>query len=196
MKASSLRRGGSPGYTVYHTLLALRILRSTRVGRPQLERILGLTEASVRTLLRRLRELGLAEGHASGHRLTSQGEALLDTLRDLVTLELPGLEDLGLSHAVVVPYLEPPSSLVDVYRIRDYAVRASCKSPIVVGGIEDGKPFFPGLPGELEERLSRALLQVLPPGINRGVIMTSSSECLPSLMTAAIEAILELCARG
>jgi len=196
-RVSSLRRGGYPSYTSYHVLKALELLSHTPMGRPQLERALGLSEASARTLLRRLKELGMVTVRAIGHKITEEGERVLNSLKDMITAEIEGIPGFDTAAVLVWDLIEPPRSLVDVYKLRDYIIGSGCRSPVIVGGI-DGEFLFPGVPSDLRSDITRVLLDLLGPElrryrVNRGVIMISMKECLPHLVKAALEIVMTEC---
>lgn len=68
-------RGPSPTFVRAHLLLAfLTIGESTTIGRHSLAVRAGLGEGAVRTILKRLREEGLADADASGCHLTRGGQ--------------------------------------------------------------------------------------------------------------------------
>ena len=76
------RRGIKPAFTASHVFLALRELLRGPIGRICLSRKLGLGEASTRTLINRLKELGLVEvDKVAGVILTEKG---LRMVRNLV----------------------------------------------------------------------------------------------------------------
>lgn len=76
-------RGGiRPGFNRYHAYLALTLLSNGKpVGRKVLSRVLGIGEGSVRTLIRRLREVGLVRvDPVAGILITDLGTKVVDAL--------------------------------------------------------------------------------------------------------------------
>ncbi len=74
------RKGGTPTFTAYHAARALGLLEGERMGRQRLARLLGLGEASTRTLLEIMSELGLVEKAGRGFQTTGRGRELAATL--------------------------------------------------------------------------------------------------------------------
>ncbi len=76
------RRGVRPGFNKYHVYLALTLLSSGKpIGRKALSRALGMGEGSVRTLVRRLRELGLVRvDPVAGILITDLGTKVVNVL--------------------------------------------------------------------------------------------------------------------
>lgn len=72
--------GRTPEFTSAHVLIALRIIREKRPGRKQLADALCLGEGTVRNILRRLAEEGLASSSRRGVSLTAEGEGLVEEL--------------------------------------------------------------------------------------------------------------------
>lgn len=187
-------RGGAPEYTPLHVARALEALAGGPVGRPRLQAITGLSEASLKTLIRRLRSAGLAESRGRrGHVLSGEGARVLEALRALIAWEempegappeLEGLRVLRLNWA------EPPGDLVSVYRVRDSIVERACKTA-VIGGWSGGEVLFPGLPESLNSWLRRSLRP--PQGVNRGVYALTPEECAPKAYHALLEVALGNC---
>jgi len=82
-------RGPSPTFDRAHLLMAfITIGERGRIGRHSLAVRVGLGEGAVRTVLKRLREEGLADADASGCHLTRGGQAVYSMLaRRLSALE-------------------------------------------------------------------------------------------------------------
>lgn len=88
------RKGGiKPEFGRYHVYLALELLVEGRpIGRKSLSKVLGIGEGSVRTLIRRLRELGLISvDPVAGVLITSLGVKLVEAVRS--RLEIIGYAD-------------------------------------------------------------------------------------------------------
>jgi hypothetical protein len=69
--------GRAPEFTPAHVLIALLVIKERSPGRKQLSTDLRLGEGTVRNLLRRLAEEGLASSTRRGVELTAEGEGLL-----------------------------------------------------------------------------------------------------------------------
>jgi len=68
-------------------ILVLKILRGGGAGRYRLKSELSLGEATVRTMLKHLRELGYVRAEEKAHVLTEKGERLIDTIMSFVKFE-------------------------------------------------------------------------------------------------------------
>ncbi|MEM0496816.1 MAG: hypothetical protein QXR22_01265, partial [Acidilobaceae archaeon] len=151
-------RGGSPGYTPYHVLEALKIIASKPIGRIQLSNLLGIGEASSKTLSYRLKSHNLVEPTRTGIKLTSKGLEVLEAITssiiaDNVNIPIEGWEE---SIMIQVTGLNPPKDLVEVYRIRDYIVREGCIE-VVIGGYIGGSLKYPGMPEHIEKILNNSI---------------------------------------
>ncbi len=184
LEAARPARGGAVGFTAYHAYRALEaIARNQPVGRPTLTRILGLGEAPVKTLLQRLCNQGLVEKTPRGHRLTREGWGTLRALGEAVVMGDPPETPLGPSKYLATSLLDPPRSLVDVYRVRDYLVMENCRKALI-GGVEDGSVFFPGTPGEVVAHLTE-----WSPSIERGLLLIVPEECTARAYTGLLRLI-------
>ena len=192
--------GGSAGYTLYHVLAALREASARPVGRPYIEKALGLGEASARSLIKRLRSMGLLEpAGKSGHKATEKGSRLASLHELVAEARAPGIPGVPWRPAVILatPALDPPRSLVDVYMVRDYLVGEGCREA-VIGGVEGGALRLPGIPEEqsqlrlelwriVEEQLQR------PRGSQGLLVVVVPGYCRVQAYTALLKAIIDLC---
>lgn len=187
LKAAEPRRGGSTGYTAYHVVQALRLLsQEPPVGRPRLQRELGIGEAAAKTLLSRLERLGLAEKvpGGRGHRASQAGIQYHAVLSRLIRFHRLRASPLGDSYALVTGVPEPVRDLVGVYHVRDYLVAEECRVSII-GGVEAGVPHYPGIPGGEAETLT-----AWDPGVERGVVVIVPRECLGKAYTGLLRLIM------
>jgi predicted transcriptional regulator len=188
------KRGGITAYNAYHILESLNLMRRGPLGRPNLEKTLGIGDASARTLLKRLREVGIVERTSGGHVLTKRGVELIKIINKYIKVvklgELPGIKE---PYAICLNEFSPPRDLVDVYKVRDYVVREGCRSHVVVGGIKANKPFFPGVPKEVSELMVRSFVINVRESINRGVIIIIGKECLGNALSAMFFLLRDLC---
>ncbi len=193
MAVARPERGGSPAYTPWHVIEALRLLSQTPIGRPTLVGALKLGESSVKTLVRRLVETGLITRTPRGHVVTDDGKTVLDVVTKALTIGKcrANAEGLGLCSYVIIPY-PPPMELTTVYSIRDFAVARGCRT-VVVGYVEGGKVGFPGLPRDVEYGLLRSL-GLRPSAELRGTVLIALGGCEPRLMSAALDLLAECCA--
>ncbi len=192
--------GGSAGYTLYHVLAALREASERPVGRPYLERALGLSEASARSLIRRLRSMGLLEpAGKAGHRATERGSRLASLHTLVLETRAAGIPGIPWRPVAVLATLaiDPPRSLVDVYRVRDYLVGEGCRET-VIGGVESGSLRLPGIPedqSQLRLELWRIVEEQLqrPQGSPGLLLVVVPEHCRAQAYTALLKALLDLC---
>ena len=82
--AGKVAPGRPPAYTEAHALMGIEAIGSgLGIGRQQLSRDLGLGEGTIRTLVGRMKVLGLVATSRGGMHLTNDGEAVLETLGNL-----------------------------------------------------------------------------------------------------------------
>ncbi|NHV99913.1 MAG: hypothetical protein HA496_09805 [Thaumarchaeota archaeon] len=110
-------------YTPGHVLLTIIQTGEGSVSRAKLQKLLGLGDGSVRSMVKCMKKHGLIHTSASGSRLTGRGMRILRQVR----LHVPDLRKTGLdylsvgrvNYAAVLRGIEPP----DVLKTRDMAVR-------------------------------------------------------------------------
>ncbi|MCX8195745.1 MAG: hypothetical protein N3F67_01475 [Acidilobaceae archaeon] len=182
LKASEPIRGGSLGYSAYHVLLALRLSSSSPVGRIRLSQALRIGEASAKTLIARLKELGLVEAFPEGIRASKRGEEVLKVIEASIEISQASLPFKGWESAVAVTIisLPPPKDLVGVYTVRDKVVREGCEK-VIVGGREGGETFYPGLPSDV-----KALIDAGLSSKGEGTLIIVPEECRQLLINASL----------
>ena len=144
LRATMSHRGGEPGYRVFHVVKALELAYSRPVGRPLLQRALGIGESSVKTLIRRLIEEGLVyRGVKGGIVAAEESKAMIEVFRQTVKSVAARLWG-GEWVIFLVKDVNPPVNLTEVYKIRDYLVEETCRISLI-GGYTRGEPSFPGV---------------------------------------------------
>lgn len=195
LKVTERPPGGAPGFAPYHVSEALLTIdREPGVGRPRLQRRLGLGEAATRTLMQRLVLAGLAERIGRGLKLTNLGEELLSSISKSIAiyqLDEPLVDEWGDTRAVLVGGVPPPRTLTDVYRFRDYLVEEGCRTA-VVAGLDGDNVQAPGLPDYLRDRLASLLLQSIG-APTMGLLLVIPGECLASAVNAALRILASSC---
>jgi len=192
LAAAEAHRGGLLNYTAYHAFRLLEALSRGPLGRPRIVRLLGLGEASVKTLLSRMRQLGLVDRDPAGrgYILTRAGREALGSLSELIRIYKPRLGVFEDTTAIVVAGVPAPRTLVDVYRVRDVLVMEGCREALI-GGVEAGQPHYPGVPEELAR-----FLEAWDPGVDKGLVIIAPGHCIPAAYTAALRIALGECRRG
>ncbi|MEM2929673.1 MAG: DUF4443 domain-containing protein [Thermoproteota archaeon] len=110
-------------YTPGHILLTILHIGEGSVSRVKLQRLLGLGEGSVKSMVKCMKKYGLISTSASGSRLTGRGMGILNHAR----LHVPELRKTSLdylsvgkaNYTAVLRGVEP----LDALKIRDMAVR-------------------------------------------------------------------------
>ncbi|ADL18704.1 hypothetical protein ASAC_0297 [Acidilobus saccharovorans 345-15] len=194
-RITAAERGGKPGFGPWHVLEALRKISKYELGRIALSRELGLTEASTKTLLRRLVDEGLVIKDDKGSRTSEKGLQLLSSIGDVLSptrCSVKGVERLEDCLTLTIDS-EPPRDLTKIYEIRDYVVSEGCRLA-VVGYLDPPQLGFPGLPSELESALRESVANVcgLSEG-RRGTIIIVPSSCGPALVGAATDLLAQEC---
>ena len=152
------------GFDEFQALQALKLMVRGPTGRPTLERMVGIGEASAKTLIKCLKEEGLITRCGVAHCATEKGASVVRALRDIC---LAGPAELGLGGdfekgiVVVSPLIEPPVDVLGVHIVRDYLVARGCK-PVIIGAYWPPETLrFPGVPPEVEEKLGESVLLAL-----------------------------------
>ncbi|AFZ70993.1 hypothetical protein Calag_1279 [Caldisphaera lagunensis DSM 15908] len=186
------KKGGVPGFNAYHVIETLKFLKNKDAGRPFLSKYLNLGEASVKTMLKRLKENNLIIQIGKHNKLTKNGEMVLKFFESKLNifeskLNIEGLEDC----LILVLEMNPPKDLTSIYKIRDQIISSSCKIA-VVGFIDNKNLGFPGLPDYLQNELincSKKYSYI----VNRGVNIITPRYCMQSLYSFYINIMSQCC---
>ncbi|GBF08466.1 hypothetical protein apy_01910 [Aeropyrum pernix] len=182
------RKGGTPTFTAYHAARALDLLEGERLGRQRLARSLGLGEASTRTLLEIMGELGLVEKAGRGFQPTGRGRELARTLSRVIRVSTGTANPIPGGAAIILPNIDPPEDLTSVYKIRDYLVEEGCKVA-VIGGTQQGRPVFPGVEGPPVTYIVEAVEDLGITGSSTIIFVPRT--CLPQAYNAALRIVVE-----
>ena len=133
------RRGVKPTINEVHIMKTLILLYTKGpLGRQALSKILGIGESSVRTLIRRLKELGLVNvSKAGGAYLTNTGEAIVKRLLEKIVppkvIDISGLNYLKLSRkACAIVLRDYCKEKPDVLHIRDSLIRYGAEAALII----------------------------------------------------------------
>jgi len=186
-------KGGIPGYNIYHVIETLRIFKNKDVGRPFLSSYFNLGEASIKTMLRRLKENKLIIQMGKRNKLTDKGEKILKIFESKLKifeskLKIEGLEECEI---LIMEMEAPPKDLTSIHEIRDEIISNNCRMA-VIGFIENNSIGFPGLPDYLQSELIRCS-EEFSNIVNRGVIIITPKSCLQSLYSFYVEIIKQCC---
>ena len=175
--AGKVAPGRPPAFTWAHALMGLEAIESGMgVGRQQLSKDLRLGEGTVRTLVNRMKTLGLVETSRGGMHLTPAGESVLDELGNMFWgCSFPALSiTVGPSnYAVVVKGVA--SKVKGGIEQRDAAILAGASGATTLVLDECGLRM-PSMDEPLEETISDFVMDELRPKLEDVVIIGSSNE--------------------
>ena len=148
------RRGIKPAYKRSHVILTLIKLLKGPIGRISLSKELGIGEASSRTLLNRLRELGLIYvDNVAGAVLTDKGREVihefLNKVRLIGEVNLEGLINDNFSNylAIIRNGIDLVNIIGGVLRLRDLFVRYGAEGAVILYYLNN--EIYMPLPNEL-----------------------------------------------
>jgi len=175
--AGKVAPGRPPAYTEAHALMGLEAIGSgLGIGRQQLSRELGLGEGTVRTLVGRMKVLGLVETSRGGMRLTVDGEAALEALGDLFWgCGLPALPiTVGpINYAVLIRGAAP--KVKGGIEQRDAAIIAGASGATTLV-LDDRGLRMPGMVESLDESVRSLIMEEMEPSQGDAIIIGSSYE--------------------
>ncbi|EZQ06826.1 MULTISPECIES: DUF4443 domain-containing protein [Acidianus] len=158
-EATKPKKGNSPKYDYAHVLMALDIISKDQpIGRPTLTKKLELGEATVRTMIKRLKELGLIKvDKIGGMEISDKGKTILEEWNKNVNIKQERIESINWDSVRIV--LKNKANLLDKYKItelRDIIIREGAKATLIVVKGKKGVEIPPrtdefALPGLLEE---------------------------------------------
>jgi DNA-binding transcriptional LysR family regulator len=169
--------GRPPAYTPAHALMALEMIGAgLGVGRQQLSRNLRLGEGTIRTMVSRMKSLGLVDATRGGMSLTEYGREVLAEVNQMISSsEIPetSLTVGSNNHAVLVKGASAKVSLG--IEQRDAALIAGALGATTLiykrGGL-----IIPGTSEELDLETRRLILARLSSGEGDIIIIGSSGD--------------------
>ena len=141
------KKGNKPNFDEAHVLLALETIRKEQpIGRHLLMRKLGLSEASTRTLIKRLRELDLVNiDKVAGIILSEKGKSVLKYFTEkAVVLENMELRTINWNAGCVI--MRNLSHLVDkigILQLRDLIIKSGASKTLIGTVTEEGSIELP-----------------------------------------------------
>ncbi len=192
-------KGPAPAFKPQHLLYALLILGERGpLGRKRLSESMGLGEGSIRTVLQRLRRLGLVSMSRGGYGLSEVGRELYDALSSqlfgprLVGFELP----IKARHAAGVVVRGLGEAVRSGVEERDAAVKAGADAALIFI-FRDGKLLMPPESNITSEqpKLAEDISREFKPG-EEDVIIIAGAEDPQTASYAALAAGLTLLQAG
>ncbi len=188
--AGKLAPGRPPAYNEAHALMGLEAIGSgLGIGRQQLSRELGLGEGTMRTLVGRMKALGLVETSRGGMRLTRDGAAALESLGDLFwgcSLSTLPITVGPINYAVLIR--GAASKIKAGIEQRDAAIIAGASGATTLV-LDDRGLRMPGMEEPLDESVRSLIMEELGPSQGDAIIIGSSDEPILAEMAAKSAAL-------
>jgi hypothetical protein len=175
--AGKVAPGRPPAYTQAHALICLELIGAgLGVGRQQLSKELRLGEGTIRTMVSRMRGLGLVDASRGGMSLTEEGRGVLEELNEATsTSEIPETPlTVGIkNYAVLVKGASAGVSLG--IEQRDAALMAGALGATTL--VYDGESLLmPGTSEELDPETRRLILASLSPREGDVIVIGTSDD--------------------
>jgi predicted transcriptional regulator len=182
--------GRTPSYEEAHALKAIeRIGTGLGIGRQQLSRELGLGEGIVRTLIRRMNELGLIKVTRSGMTLTHSGLELLSEFKKfMLTAEFPKTSITVGAHNYAVLVRSAAGNVKRGIEQRDAALMSGAEGATTLVYI-GGHLLMPGTEVEIDPSTESYVLEKLNPVEGDAIIIGTASSRLDAEIGAKSAAL-------
>lgn len=198
-KLIEAKQGNKPKFDEGHIIMALlQIKQMQPVGRIILMKNLGLTEASMKTMLKRLRELELIHTDpVGGNTLTEKGERLVSCIQNNSMIKESELKSLNWKSYMIV--LHEGSKLLNnfsVLYLRDEMIRLGADKALICIIARDGKIE---IPPKTDEMSLKGLIEEIRENCNdcrEGdliTFITPNDQHLAFLILAQLIQKLEIC---
>ncbi len=131
---SSSSIGPIPKFDEYHIIKLLMILSEEKaIGRVKLSKVLSIGEGTARTMLSRMRELGLIKESKKGCILTRLGREVTEIVKSKIpcVAEVP-IEEFGIEGKGIGVLVRETPSNTDVVKLRDEAIKRGAKALITL----------------------------------------------------------------
>jgi biotin operon repressor len=190
------RRNISPGFNKAHILMALHATSKEPRNRCFLEKTLGIGEASVKTLVKRLKERGLVE--TSRHRgtvATDLGREIAGLVNSALIISSAKCSLTSSQDAlVIIPGTNPPRNIVDVYKLRDHLVKSGCNISLI-GGYDNNELVTPGIDKEYTDKLKQCILSIADSNIleDHGVFIFFPQDIFYKCLDGVLAFLLSRC---
>ncbi len=173
--AGKIAPGRPPAYTTAHALMGLEMIGAgLGVGRQHLSRELRLGEGTIRTMVTRMKSLGLVEATRGGMSLTEEGREVLAEANQMISSsEIPetSLTVGSNNHAVLVRGASAKVGLGIEQRDAALIAGALGATTLICKG---GGLLIPGTSEKLDPEINRLILARLSPGEGDAIIVGSS----------------------
>jgi predicted transcriptional regulator len=150
---TSPRQGNKPNFEKSHVILLLEILEKEQpIGRISIMRKLGLTEATTKTLIKRLKLENLIEiDKLNGVKLTQKGEELLKYFKSKIKIKEGKLQSIRWKgFFILIKYGSIILEKMNVIEIRDKIVKLGPDKTLIIIIKENNKIEIPPFTAEQE----------------------------------------------
>jgi DNA-binding MarR family transcriptional regulator len=168
--------GKTPAFLEAHVLKALELIGASSIGRGQLAKELRLGEGTIRTLVGRLKGLGLLSTSRGGMTLTESGREILSGLHELLmSADIPETTMTvdSRNHAVLV--YGAAGVVRKGIEQRDQALMAGAKGATTLVR-EGGRLLMPGMEDPLDPDVIEYIEEAMNPANGDVVIIGSSDD--------------------
>lgn len=188
--------GRPPAFSEAHALKALELIGSGQgIGRQQLSRELDLGEGTIRTLIRRMKEMGLVNTSRGGMSLTGRGKRALGGFRGLLrSTEFPETPITVGSHNHSVLVRGAAGRVRKGVEQRDAALIAGARGATTLL-CTGGRLKIPGMELDLDPATREYILERLRPDEGDAIIIGSADDALDAELgakSAALKLLEEL----
>ncbi|ACP48605.1 conserved hypothetical protein [Sulfolobus islandicus Y.N.15.51] len=198
-KAVETRQGNKPKFDEGHVIMSLFYISQLQpVGRILLMKKTGLSEASIKTLLKRLREMKLIQTDpVGGNTLTEEGNKIVSCIKNTSNIKNVTLKSLGWNSSMLI--IRGGAELlkkIPVLHLRDEIIRLGAEKVLVCVHTEEGKIE---IPPKTEEMSLKGLLEEIKENCeNCGpndliIFLVPNKEHLGNLTLAFILKVLKKC---
>lgn len=187
---AKLAPGRPPAYSLAHALMGLELIGTgLGVGRQQLARELRLGEGTIRTMVSRMRGLGLVNASRGGMSLTEKGRKVLAELADVMsTSEIPETSlTVGSENYAVLVKCASAKVRLGIEQRDSALISGALGATTLV--YEGGNLRMPGTEEDLDPETSQLVLGDLGPGEGDVIIIGSSVDAFLAELGAKAAAL-------
>jgi len=171
--------GPSPKFDEYHVIKLLMILlKEGTAGRIRLSKTLSLGEGTTRTLLSKMKSIGLVEESKKGCSLTSLGREVAEAIVSKISsvAEVP-VDELGFEGKGFGVLVRGAATGADFVKLRDEAIKRGARGLVVIT-LRGGRLVMPIMEEDVEAkwpRTARLIIDVFKPS-NGDVILIGAAD--------------------
>jgi len=133
-KLAEARRFNKPKYCLAHVVTVLNIFMICTIGRNYIKMLIGLGEGTLKTMLSRFKEMGLAiTDKAAGVILTERGTKIVEDLKDVIKIREISLPYNGWENSTLISLRNGREVLkkITFLELRDEVVKQGSKGAMI-----------------------------------------------------------------